>query len=152
MEMKANELGNYEAMLVPSAKASNLVKDVVIQLKSRDSELIKYYQQTFKVWKEPKNNQLPQSLYLLSAMPSPEQKELARKQSDKIKRVNACLQTFERDAKKLNVSSKTLDMVKCRRKEYDFISNESKSLRERKYILSDMKSRMKELSQLLRMN
>ena len=136
MEVKAK----FE--LEPSAKAANLVKDIVVQSKIKDSKLNQYYEEVFEIPKKLENNQLVQSLYHISTMPTPEREKLVKCVAFKLYRVNVRLQNFEKDAKKLRVSHGTKFMVRSRNNEYNILTQDKKDFRERLFMLSELENGM----------
>ena len=129
--------------LEPSAKAVNLVKDIIIQSKIKGSKLNLYYDQVFKAQKKPENNQLLQSLYLISTMQTPRRQKLVRCLARKIYQIKVHLQRFEKNAKKMNISSTTESKVKQRDSEYDSLSGKRKDFRERVFMLTELNKGMK---------
>ena len=130
--------------LEPSAKAVNLVKEIITQSKMKGSKLNSYYDQVFKAQKKPENNQLLQSLYLISTMQTPIRQQLVRCLARKIYQIKVHLQRFEKNAKKLNISSTNESKVKQRDTEYDSLSMKRKDFRERVFMLTELNKGMKE--------
>ena len=128
----------------PYAGASSLVKNVIVQSKIKGSELNRYYAKYFGIPKQLENNQLVQSLYLISTMKTPERDKLVKCFARNIYRINTNLTNFEKDAEKLNISSRIKFIVKSRNQEYESISKGKKDFRERLFMLKELKNTMKE--------
>ena len=146
--LKADDIieGWTKIELQPPAKAANLVKNIIEQARHKDSDLSQYYKQVFEIPKKLENNQLLQSLYLISTMQTPKREKLVRCLANKIYDIFVRLLNLHRDSKKRDVglSPKTKFMLKSRIKEYDFLQQDRKTLRERLFMLSELNSGLKE--------
>ena len=130
--------------LEPSAEAVNDVKKVIIESKKKGSNLNKYYENVFKIPREIENNQVVQSLYLISTMETSSNLHFVKRVGSTMQGYYVRLQNFQKDSKKLGLSKTVKSKVSSIIEQYESTTRPVKKLRDRFFALLELHRMMQE--------